>query len=646
MALGVDIFAVQNYDMMYTNEFFAVGNTAPNDALIQLVDSYTGENVNFRKVSTWIDETLLVSNDTRVLEDGIIYRQRGTDYYVNTVVFSTKRVYVTTFGAKSSYTVDQRPAIQKAFDISSQLGLKLVFPSGHFLINSYSDKKELVDEYANILELRSYLDIEFEEYSVIKVGSFFDDKPFILFSGFNHKLRDKFIPLYNITFKGRGVIDFNGEFSQIRTEYIRRIGFEGGHCTNVDIDGLYWTNGDLTNCIGIGWKGYGNKFTVQNCIFEDLVKSNELINNDHSTIYGNANFLSVHNNIFIGNEQMRLVGCACEIHGSNSSFTNNKVSKYLRMNFIAVIFTEKVHITNINITDNIAEITSAAVYIWPDKNSTISNLLISSNNIKHIHVTGKGQEYNGAQCLFDIQGKGGDCKRITVQNNVSHILYTIGDHLRYAAGITAKTEGLEICNNYFIGHSLGVKFDKDYDEPNPEYTDYSFVKITDNNFTASSKLVTMFAKKVDHCLISGNSTALENNSFQNLIEINSDIIQSTTIRDNIYISNQPKVEFTPSSIFKADPSNKAKYVLSLVSTPVPTINSGAFGFTSPVLSSDHKKVGAMYTILPTYPFPELFFNAHTFGAGGSSDIQFKIDNTTLAVFAGNSGLLSNVIVDM
>lgn len=650
MALGVDIFAVQNYDMMYTNEFFAVGNTAPNDALIQLVDSYTGENVNFRKVSTWIDETLLVSNDTRVLEDGIIYRQRGTDYYVNTVVFSTKRVYVTTFGAKSSYTVDQRPAIQKAFDISSQLGLKLVFPSGHFLINSYSENTATLT-HGNIFELRSYLDIEFDDYSIIKVGEYFDDKNFILFSGLNAEKIEDFQHIYNITLRGRGVIDFNGDKSQIRRirskkEDIRRIGFEGGKCTNIDIDGLYWTNGDLSNCISVGWNDFGNKATIQNCFFDQLTKSNEKLNYDHTTVYGNVNFLSVHNNTFIGNEQMKLVGCACEIHGSNSSFTNNKISQYLRMNFVVSNPGEKGDIADILISDNIGEVTSAAVYIWPNGKSTVSNLLISSNNIKHIHVTGKGQEYNGVQCLFDIQGKGGDCKRITVRNNVSHILYTIGDHLRYAAGITAKTEGLEICDNYFIGHSLGVKFDKDYDEPNPEYTDYSFIKITDNNFTASSKLVTMFAKKVDHCLISGNSTALENNSFQNLIEINSDIIQSTTIRDNIYISNQPKVEFTPSSIFKADPSNKAKYVLSLVSTPVPTINSGAFGFTSPVLSSDHKKVGAMYTILPTYPFPELFFNAHTFGAGGSSDIQFKIDNTTLAVFAGNSGLLSNVIVDM
>ncbi|WP_250252525.1 hypothetical protein [Chryseobacterium sp. Marseille-Q3244] len=632
--------------MMYTNEFFAVGNTAPNDDLVQLIDSFTGENVNFKKVSTWIDETLLVANDSRVLNDEIIYRSRGNDYYVNTVIFSTKRVYVTMFGAKSSYTVDQRASIQKAFDITSQLGLKLVFPSGHFLVNSYTDNVA-TRIHSNIFELRSYLDIEFEDYSVLKVGTYFDDKPFLLFSGFNAKEVIDFMPIYNITLKGRGVIDFNGQFSQMRTSYMRRIGFEGGNCTNVDIDGLYWTNGDLSNCIGAGWEGNGNKVTIQNCVFEDLAKSIETINYDHSTIYGNANFLSVHNNIFIGNEQMRLIGCACEIHASNSSFSNNKVYNYTRMNFIAGIGTEKGNITNISISDNIAEIVNSGVYIWPDKNCTISNLLITSNNIKHSHVQGKNNMlYNGGQALFVIQGKGGNCQRITVKGNTSHILYTEGNYSRVAAGIFADTESLEISDNNFIGHYLGILFDLDQDETIKKLNNYSFVKISGNNITAASQLVKMVAEKVNYCLIANNSTVLEHNGMADLITIESPSIQSTTVRDNIYISNQPKIEFTPSSVFLADPSNKAKYVLSLVSTPVPSINAGASVLISPVLSSNHKRVGGMYTIQPTYPFPELFFNAHTFGAGGTMDVKFKVDNMTSSIFSGNPNLVSNLIINL
>ncbi|MBL3549679.1 hypothetical protein [Chryseobacterium sp. KMC2] len=632
--------------MMYTNDFFAVGNSAPNDNLVQLIDSFTGESVTFQKVSTWIDETFLIPNDSRVLEDEIIYRSRGNDYYVNTVVFSTKRVYVTSFGARSSYTADQRPAIQKAFDISSKLGLKLIFPSGHYLIDSHTDDLALRGAHANILELRSYLDVEFEEYSVIKLSEYFDDKAFVLFSGLNAADPEFFKPIYNMSFKGRGVIDFNGGISQLRTSYKRRIGFEGGNCTNVDIDGLYWTNGDLTNCIGAGWAGNGSKVSIHNCIFENLVVSNEKMNYDHSTIYGNVDFLSVHDNVFMGNQSTRLVGCACEIHGSNSSFSNNKVYNYTRMNFVAGIQKEKGNITNISISDNIAEIVNAGVYLWPDKGCTISNVFITSNNLKHIHVTGREMLYNGGQCLFIIQGKGGDCQRITVKNNVSHILYTEGDYSRYAAGILARTESLEISDNHFIGHSLGILFDKDRDELNSELNEYSFITIVNNNFTSSSKLVTVAAKKLNYCLIANNSTVLGSNALTNLIDISSAIIQSTTIRGNIYISNQPKVEFTPSSVFLADPSNKAQYVLSSVKTPLPVVNGGASVLITPVLSSNHKRVGAMYTIQPMYPVPELFFNAHTFGAGVISDVKFKVDNTTIFVIQGNANFVSNLIVDL
>lgn len=35
--------------MIYTNDFFATGSTYTNDSLVQLVDSFTNENVNFKK---------------------------------------------------------------------------------------------------------------------------------------------------------------------------------------------------------------------------------------------------------------------------------------------------------------------------------------------------------------------------------------------------------------------------------------------------------------------------------------------------------------------------------------------------------------------------------------------------------------------
>lgn len=99
-------------------------------------------------------------------------------------------------------------------------------------------------------------------------------------------------------------------------------------------------------------------------------------------------------------------------------------------------------------------------------------------------------------------------------------------------------------------------------------------------------------------------------------------------------------------MFLAELSNKAKYTVSLVSTPVPYVNAGASVLISPVLSNSHKRVGGIYTIQPTYPFPELFFHAHTFSADGTGDIKFKVDNMTSAAFSENPNLVSNLIINL
>ncbi len=629
--------------MIYTNDFFAAGSTVADAELVQLIDSNTLESVSFKKVTGW---TTHFDNMPYQVDD-IIYRKRGDFYYINTVVFGSKRVYATSFGVKSSYTVDQRANVQKAIDVCSALGLKLVFPSGHYLINSYSENP-LTTSHKNVLELKSYLDIEFEEYSVMKVGNFFDDKDFVLFSGFNADNEQNFTNLYNISFSGKGIIDFSGDASQMRTGYMRRVGVEGGRCTNFTIDGLYWTNGDLSNCISIGRGAYGGNVRISNCTFENLVTGNYKVNIDHSTIYGNVNFLSVENNLFIGNFVMSLIACACELHGNHSSFNNNKVISYTRMNFIASFISEKGNIGNLTVSNNIAEITNTAVNIWADSGTTISNVLVTGNNIKHIHVDIPNEQnlkfYNGYQSLFTLMDKDGNCQRVVVSNNTAHIIYSHGSYSRIAALINTDTEGLEVMNNNFTGHNEGIYFL--HDNVKEKLHNYSFIKIAENNFTVSQRLVYVNALSIKHFAISHNSTSLERSDLEDLVYIDSTIIESTTIKDNIYLSNPPKVEFVPSNVFKNELSNKAKYMLSLVSTPVSNIAINGSGFIVPVLDNAHKRSAAKYELQPTYPFGELFFNTITLGIGGSADVRFKVDNVSSSVFPGNGDLQSNIIVDM
>ncbi|ROI00033.1 right-handed parallel beta-helix repeat-containing protein [Chryseobacterium daecheongense] len=59
--------------MIYTEDFFAPGNTYPNDNVVELVDSYTGEHVIYKKTTVGVPTT----GDG----DGAIYRKKGTDFY-------------------------------------------------------------------------------------------------------------------------------------------------------------------------------------------------------------------------------------------------------------------------------------------------------------------------------------------------------------------------------------------------------------------------------------------------------------------------------------------------------------------------------------------------------------------------------------
>ncbi|MBV8327090.1 hypothetical protein [Chryseobacterium sp.] len=137
---------------------------------------------------------------------------------------------------------------------------------------------------------------------------------------------------------------------------------------------------------------------------------------------------------------------------------------------------------------------------------------------------------------------------------------------------------------------------------------------------------------------------LASDALENLIEINADIIRSATIKDNTYVYNQPKVEFTPAAGFLADPSNKAKNVLSLVSTPVPSISGGTSVLINPVLSDSHKRGERCIRFSLLILFRN--FSLMLFGAGGTAAVKFKVDDITPGLFSGNSDLVSNLIIDL
>lgn len=78
--------------------------------VIRLIDSYTKENVNYEEVATWHDGSAM--DDSKV--DNVIYRKKGSKYYVDCEFSAGKPVSVKRFGAKIDGVTDDTTAISTA----------------------------------------------------------------------------------------------------------------------------------------------------------------------------------------------------------------------------------------------------------------------------------------------------------------------------------------------------------------------------------------------------------------------------------------------------------------------------------------------------------------------------------------------------
>ncbi len=306
------------------------------------------------------------------------------------------------FGVKADFDgvsgTDNRKNLQNAIDYASINNKKLLLPKGKILLNSYGEKEEDI-AHGNIIQLKSNLFIIGNNSEFI-IGSHFDDKGFIVFSGFNSPWVENFTTLKNITLKDFK-IDFQSKISFMRTKYSLRKGIEFGHTTNISIENLTFKNGDLTCAIatGYGSKNISSNLSIKNSYFINLVKSETNI--DHSTLYINSTNSNIENNIFKNdNTRSKLMACAIEFHNSNNKFENNKIEGYTRMMYIVAIQTENKEIKDILIQNNIAKITNAAIYLWLDYKTYFENIYIFSNNITSSHVKGYSMLYNGTQGII------------------------------------------------------------------------------------------------------------------------------------------------------------------------------------------------------------------------------------------------------
>jgi hypothetical protein len=102
------------------------------DTLYDIIDTYTGENFNYSKVTIFSDGTAM--DDTKA--DGIIYRKLNGEYFKRNF---TGAVNVKWFGAKGDGVTDDYSVLQNILD-KCALGLlssrKIYFPCGLYLISN------------------------------------------------------------------------------------------------------------------------------------------------------------------------------------------------------------------------------------------------------------------------------------------------------------------------------------------------------------------------------------------------------------------------------------------------------------------------------------------------------------------------------
>ena len=383
----------------------------------------------------------------------------------------TDTIEASSFGVKADYNgkigTDNRKALQLAIDFCSANQKVLRLPKGKILVSSYGITPS-ARAHANILELKSNTKIVGNNSELV-VSKAFHDQSFVLLSGLNAVHTKDFVNLSNIEIKNI-TFNFNNKEVFMATKYQLMRGIEMGQCINGEVANCTFLNGDLTSAIitGQGNRNVSKNIKIHHNKFIDLIKSPK--NEDHTSVYLNSTESSIFENTFTNRSvQGKLVACAGELHNSNTSFYNNTISGYLRMNFVAAAATENHHISQLSIYNNRASITSAAVYLWTDDNTSISNLSIKNNTITSTHVDGYSMAFNGSQgILADATvGKNTLVENIVVENNKSVIAKTIisGRAVNFLIDKNRKFKNFKEQNNTCTGCKDGKYYESGFKLP-------------------------------------------------------------------------------------------------------------------------------------------------------------------------------------
>ena len=306
------------------------------------------------------------------------------------------------FGAIGNGIDDDRSVIEEAINHLKYTGGILRFPSGRYLLNSYSDDAYLTELWGQILPLYSNITISLDPGAEIILGDFFVDKKFILFNGYNEK-EYNFTDCSNVEIIG-GSIDFGG-IGMIST-ITKRVGVAVGNGSNLSIENVTFKNGDLRNCIIAGDKTNNEYLFVNNCRFIDLVQDG--VNNDFTAIYANMRRSKITNCTFVNTSRKGWeIGCCVELHQSDSVWSNSSVYKYARGCFLASSPTEGGQVERLHVHGINGVLNTELANFWCDDGCVLQIIKIHDNNIVSMtrDATMTNTLYYGVSCLTSTSCK-------------------------------------------------------------------------------------------------------------------------------------------------------------------------------------------------------------------------------------------------
>ena len=124
-------FLIQQLEEKISDKYNDESASIAND-IIKFIDANTGENVNYRKTTTWHDGSAM--NDSKV--DGFMYKKIKNDYFVNTLFNQKIPLNAVHFGVKADGVTNDTINLQKAIDFGIKADIEIIIPEGVMIISS------------------------------------------------------------------------------------------------------------------------------------------------------------------------------------------------------------------------------------------------------------------------------------------------------------------------------------------------------------------------------------------------------------------------------------------------------------------------------------------------------------------------------